>query len=119
MAPRVVPGYPMSIVLRSHFRNDEKISRVTCPILLMHGDQDSFVPPWMMTRLAAKAGGRATVVTLPGCDHNDVFDLGGEIVSEAISSFLKRANLIPASVGHAPRADALFPARQLPIGLCG
>jgi fermentation-respiration switch protein FrsA (DUF1100 family) len=105
MAPRVVPGYPTSLVLRSHFRNEDKIGNVKCPILLMHGDRDDFVPPFMMTRLAAKAGDKATTVTLPGCDHNDVLDLGGDAVSESISAFLKRLNLGPATPHHAPRAS--------------
>ena len=113
MAPRVVPGYPTSIVLRSHFRNEDKISHVTCPILLMHGDKDGFVPPFMMSRLAAKAGDKATTVTLPGCDHNDVFDLGGEAVSNAIAGFLKRLHLVPTGTSHGPRASAALPAQQL------
>jgi fermentation-respiration switch protein FrsA (DUF1100 family) len=106
MAPRVVPGYPTSIVLRSHFRNEDKIWRVTCPILLMHGDKDGFVPPFMMNRLAAKAGEKATTVILPGCDHNDVFDLGGDALFSAISSFLKRLDPTAAHSAHGLRASA-------------
>jgi len=104
MAPRVVPGYPTSLVLRSHFRNEDKIGNVKCPILLMHGDHDGFVPPFMMTRLAAKAGDKATTVVLPGCDHNDVFDLGGDTVSESISVFLERLRLTPLHRSNRARA---------------
>ena len=104
MAPRVVPMYPTSVVLRSHFRNEDKISCVACPMLLMHGDKDGFVPRWMMTRLAAKAGERARAVVLRGCDHNDVFDLGGDTISEAFGRFLKELNLMPTTSRHALHA---------------
>lgn len=106
MAPRVVPGYPTSIVLSSHFRNEHKIRQVTCPILLMHGDRDEFVPPWMMDRLVTAAGGRATAVTLSGCDHNDVLSHGGPALSDAIGNFLKQLGLVPTPLRHSRHVSA-------------
>jgi fermentation-respiration switch protein FrsA (DUF1100 family) len=43
-----------------------KMPHVRVPVLIMHGEADESVPPWMGRRLAEMAAGPATFVALPG-----------------------------------------------------
>jgi hypothetical protein len=90
MAQKVVPIFPVRLVLSSQFPNIDKISKVSCPILLMHGDRDNFVPFGMMARLAAAARGPVTQLTIPGADHNSVFVAGRQLVEQKVAEFLSQ-----------------------------
>jgi len=60
---------------RAHYtpgsvRPVEAIRKVKVPILLLHGDKDTVVPFEDALALKAAAGGKLTLVPLPGLDHN-------------------------------------------------
>jgi uncharacterized protein len=88
MARKVVPFIPTSLALKVHFNNEEKIAQVKCPILLVHGTHDTFVPFSMMGRLAAKARAPVTQYPVRGGDHNDIFLVGGQELMAKIGKFV-------------------------------
>jgi dipeptidyl aminopeptidase/acylaminoacyl peptidase len=60
---------------RAHYtpgsvRPVDAIRKVKVPILLLHGDKDTLVPFEDALALKAAAGGKLTLVTLTGLDHN-------------------------------------------------
>jgi len=89
MAARTVPFLPTTRLLKHHFRNEDKIRRLAIPILIIHGIDDRIVPHDMSDRLA-KAAVNATVtkIDLP-TDHNDLFELAGDEVNEAMARLLE------------------------------
>lgn len=48
-----------------------KIPRIRVPVLVMHGDADESVPPWMGRRLSELAPEPKTFVSFPGAGHQD------------------------------------------------
>jgi pimeloyl-ACP methyl ester carboxylesterase len=88
MARRQYPFLPIRLLLRHPFDNGKAIARVTCPILIGHGDRDGLVPPAMADELAKLAGGPVTQFSIPGADHNDAFEADPPLVRDAISRWL-------------------------------
>jgi hypothetical protein len=64
-------GYllPRALV-RDPFDNLAALGATTAPVLILHGERDTIVPPGHARELAAAAGPRARLV-LMDCDHND------------------------------------------------
>ena len=90
MARSVLPLFPTSLLLRHRFENARKLANVKVPMLIMHGTRDSIIPLDMSRRLANAAGDRATFVPIEGGNHNDVFDIGGPAMYQAIDNYLQR-----------------------------
>ena len=63
--------------------------RIRVPWLLVHGDADAVVPVDESREIAAKAGGPAKVVVLPGADH--VFTDAAELAASRVVDWLKGA----------------------------
>jgi pimeloyl-ACP methyl ester carboxylesterase len=57
-------------IVQERFRNLEKMSRVQCPTLFIHGDQDNLVPIDHSESLLKEAGGIAYLERIAGMDHN-------------------------------------------------
>src|SRR2546422_4937870 len=64
-------------LLRLSLDNVANVRRVSCPILLFHGDADRLVPTAMGIAVAAAAAGPGEVVLIHGAGHNDTYDIGG------------------------------------------
>lgn len=92
MAQKVLPIFPTRLFLRHHFRNEEKIAHVRCPIFLAHGTKDTLVPFSMMARLKNKAGGPVTLYEIVGADHNDIFLVGGVKLLEKFGDFVEQVH---------------------------
>ena len=60
MGRRLMPFFPVSLLLRHRFDSLHKIPQVECPILIGHGRRDRIVPFDMGQRLAAAAKGPVT-----------------------------------------------------------
>jgi len=91
VAHALQPWMPVSLILRSRFDNISKIPAITCPILIIHGERDELVPPYMAGRLAAAARSKVTSYTVVGGGHNDVFSVGGEALWNTVKGFLDAA----------------------------
>ncbi|MFO1021597.1 MAG: alpha/beta hydrolase [Planctomycetales bacterium] len=76
------PWLPVSWLLIDRYASIERINKVTCPILVLHGKRDSIVPFSMGRKLFETAAeksesGVAKEFIELECDHNDVYGYAG------------------------------------------
>ncbi len=90
MGRRLMPVFPVSLLLRHRFDSLHKIARVECPILIGHGRRDRIVPFDMGQRLAAAAKGPVTTLWIDEADHNDFYTVGEERIDDAMTEFIER-----------------------------
>jgi uncharacterized protein len=88
MARHVYPIIPARLILKHHFENERKLESIHCPILIIHGRRDGLIPFEMSQRLAKVAGGKVTQLPIDEGDHNDIFDIGGQTMNDAIERFV-------------------------------
>ena len=87
------PVVPVSLLLVDRYPSDRRIKEVTCPILQIHGQQDTIVPFSIGQKLfdAAPANSSQGIakqqVVMPNTDHNDVYS--GSIDSDKLINGLK------------------------------
>jgi hypothetical protein len=92
VARRAYPFLPVGLLLRDRFEAAERIRRVTCPILFIHGDRDSIVPFELGRVLHDAAVAPKEWFAVRGADHNDIPDVGGAAYFERIGEFLRRVS---------------------------
>jgi fermentation-respiration switch protein FrsA (DUF1100 family) len=68
---------PVRLVMRDQFRSDQRIARVTVPLLVMHGALDPAIPVAFGERLFALANEPKRFVRLARGGHNDLDNFGG------------------------------------------
>jgi fermentation-respiration switch protein FrsA (DUF1100 family) len=89
------PWVPIRLALLDRYDSLSRIGAVTCPILMMHGDNDHVVPFSLGEKLfdAAPAesatGVEKRLVVLKGASHNDVLDMATGTMRSAIGNFLR------------------------------
>jgi uncharacterized protein len=62
---------PVHYLLKDSFRSDERIFKVTVPVLVVHGARDSIVPIRFGERLYELIRGPKQFIRLPNAGHND------------------------------------------------
>jgi uncharacterized protein len=81
----------VELAISERFDSLNRISHIQCPIFIGHGTEDDLVPFHMGQMLSetAKAQGK-TVRFFPieGASHNDVFEVGGKRLREAMTQFV-------------------------------
>jgi fermentation-respiration switch protein FrsA (DUF1100 family) len=87
MARVVYPFLPVSLLVRSRFDNARNIRDVTCPVMVIHAEQDEIIPPSMGRRVFNAARDPKQWVLLPG-GHNDFDDVSTDAYLAAWHSFL-------------------------------
>ena len=70
------------------FQNLTKVSRVHCPVLVLHGKEDSVVPLWHGQMLFAEANEPKRALWVEGAGHNDLFDTAGPLYAKALKDFV-------------------------------
>ena len=73
LAERIAPIYPYKNLLRYQFPTHERIGRVACPILLVHGTDDELVPYTSSEALIRKAP-QAQLKPIMGGKHKNLAD---------------------------------------------
>src|SRR5712671_731911 len=76
VAASAFPIFPVRWLLRDQFHSDQRMARVTAPLLMMHGARDPTVPIIFGERLFALANEPKKFVRFDGGGHNDLDDFG-------------------------------------------
>jgi len=89
-------------LLRDRFDSLGQVDQLSCPVLVIAGQQDRIVPPEQSRRLYEAARGPNTrFVLVPGADHNDFELLAGSRLIDALRRFLD--DVLPLTSGtHRP-----------------
>jgi uncharacterized protein len=97
------PWLPVRWVLFDRYPSIERIKKVTCPILILHGTVDTIIPFDFAKRLFAAApdfsasGTPKKFVALPGADHNDIAIKAREPYRAAVKEFLDQLGRTPST----------------------
>lgn len=66
------------------------LDSLRAPLLVLHGEDDSVVPPATSWRFAARFPDRVMVITFPRADHAEGWNVDPDLYEAAIGSFLER-----------------------------
>lgn len=95
------PIVPVRLLMKDQFRSDQRIGKVTAPVLILHGEQDRVVPIAFGERLYGLITAPKKFVRIARGGHED---LGLHGAVEAAQAFLAdRLELEPASAMPAKR----------------
>lgn len=85
------PSLPLGGLIRTKFDSINKIPKVHCPILVIHGTKDSVIPFSHGKKLFDAATGTAqkAFYAVTGGDHNDTYLVDGDSYFEQLGSFIK------------------------------
>jgi fermentation-respiration switch protein FrsA (DUF1100 family) len=82
---------PVRLLMKDQFHSDQRIGKVTAPVLVMHGDQDGVVPFALGEQLYAMVKSPKRFVRFPGAGHLDLSAHGAnETAKEFIAEPLPR-----------------------------
>jgi abhydrolase domain-containing protein 17 len=70
------------------FRNNEKIKRVKCPVLVIHGKEDQIIPVWHGEKLYESANEPKQIRIIEEAGHNDIMMAGGKVYKETLQEFI-------------------------------
>jgi len=90
------PWLPVRWLLVDRYPSVERMPRVSCPILHIHGRRDSIIPIELGRRLFDAAPPRSAsgipkrFVELPSADHNNILDVAGAGFRSAVGAFLRQ-----------------------------
>jgi uncharacterized protein len=62
---------PVRLLMKDQFRSDERIGRVTAPVLVLHGEHDDIVPIRFGERLYGLIRSPKRLARIPAAGHND------------------------------------------------
>jgi fermentation-respiration switch protein FrsA (DUF1100 family) len=80
---------PVPIFPRDRFPSLKRIPQVKCPLLVIHGEEDTLIPVSHGKKLVAAARvADKKFLGIPGAGHNDLFEVGGGVVELAILNFV-------------------------------
>jgi uncharacterized protein len=90
VARKAYPYLPVRLLMKDRYECLEKIQKVSCPLLIIHGERDSLIPIGIGRELFEAAREPKEWFPLPGADHNDLPWVGGRAYLEKIDAFLRR-----------------------------
>lgn len=79
------PFLPVRLLMHDTFRSDERIGKVTAPVLVLHGERDTIVPIRYGERLYALIAAPKKFVRFPEGHHSDLDSHGAQA---AVREFL-------------------------------
>ena len=79
--------FPQSLV-KLDLDNVERATRLTIPLLSVHGSAD-WIAPIEMGRAVAEAGHAEEFYVIEGSGHNDTYDIGGDAYRQRVHRFLE------------------------------
>ena len=89
MADTMVPVLG-GLLVRQRFDNAHKVPLIRQPILIIHGQEDTLVPPAMAARLFQLAPTQREYLLVPDAAHNDVVAHAASDIARRVASLLTR-----------------------------
>jgi pimeloyl-ACP methyl ester carboxylesterase len=89
------PFLPVRMLLKDRYPVAEYLGRVTVPITVVYGTEDSIVPAEESRRSVAAARGPIRLVAVEGADHNDPALLNGDALMQAVTELANEINRNP------------------------
>jgi hypothetical protein len=77
-------------LLGAKFNLIERLSKVSVPILVMHGDRDSIIPLELGKAVFEAAPQPKEFYLVPGADHNDAYIVGGVPYFQRLKQFVQK-----------------------------
>jgi fermentation-respiration switch protein FrsA (DUF1100 family) len=87
MAKTMPLFFIFSSLVPSNYNNLDKVTRLSVPALIVHGDRDEIVPFSMGERLFAAAPEPKHFLRLEGAGHNDTYVVGGKRYLDVLERF--------------------------------
>lgn len=87
---------PFRIMPFEKFPNIRHIDNIDCPLLLLHGTDDTIIPFSHSEELLAAANSPKQLIPIEGADHNDILWVGKETYLQSIQTFAN--NLLDVAV---------------------
>lgn len=81
-------GLPLHWLLSGRFPLDERLSRVSLPVLVIHGDRDDIVPIALGREVFAAAREPKSFYVIEGANHNDTYQIGGRAYFQRLKQFI-------------------------------
>lgn len=82
---------PVPILPCDRFPNLKRIPQVSCPLLVIHGEADKLIPCSHGRKLIEAATvSDKRFLGIPGAGHDDLMEVGGHVVEDAIREFVIR-----------------------------
>ncbi len=94
MARLHYPFIPSALVPDAYPTLD-RIARVRCPVLILHGDRDDIVPLGHGQALFARAAGSKRLDVVRGAGHNDLLTVAGAAYGTTIAAWAREAAGLP------------------------
>lgn len=92
------PLLPVNLFLGDRYASVEWIRQVICPILILHGVNDTIVPCRLGRKLfdaapVESAGGiPKRFIDLPNGDHNDLLETDADLLQESVTNFIRNVS---------------------------
>ena len=90
MAGHLLPRLPTipSLLVHSKFNSIARIKKVSCPVMVIHGEQDDVVPLTQGRKLYEAAHEPKQWLEVPGAGHSDIHSVGGEAFLAGVGEFV-------------------------------
>ena len=99
IAAAIYPIFPVRLLMKDQFRSDERIGKVSAPLLVLHGALDRVVPIAFGEKLFSLAREPKKFVRFPRGAHEDLSDYGAV---DAAREFLNACTRQIKIAGHRP-----------------
>jgi fermentation-respiration switch protein FrsA (DUF1100 family) len=83
------PWIPARLLTRDKYASIDKIASIHAPILILHGEADRIVPPWMGHKLFEVANEPKQALFLPEVGHNNLYN--AEVQKTVLAFLAKRS----------------------------
>jgi uncharacterized protein len=94
LANEKFPFFFPSLFLKYRFDNIHKITQVKCPVIFLHGSDDTLIPASHSHRLFEKFGGKKKLIIVDRGSHNDLhaFTQYEDFLKGVLATFFKEGN---------------------------
>ena len=84
-------GLPVHWLLGAEFRLIDRLPQLSLPKLIIHGDKDDIIPIELGRQVFEVAKPPKDWYVIPGADHNNTYEVGGEAYFRHLGEFIKKA----------------------------